>query len=72
MKIGRDLAMTEMTLVLAQLIFLLDFKNDIFPTTHTASLPSETQNTLAEPEFDLREHINSVKDGPYLHFRAAA
>lgn len=62
--------MSEITLVLAHIIYNLDFKDHSLEATHGMYSQFHLQSRQ-EPEFPLKGHVTSAKDGPYVQFRSA-
>ena len=65
--IGKGMALTEMMLTMAMVLWRLDFK--IADKDFAGGNPDAEWGRHRPGEFQLRDHVTAARDGPLLHFR---
>jgi cytochrome P450 len=71
--LGRGLAITQTALVMAHVLFTLDFEKVSGPEGKVGEgRPDEEWGRQHVGEFQVRNHLTSNKNGPYLRFRQRA
>lgn len=68
--VGKGMAMTEMMLTMAVVLYRLDLK--IAKGDSAGGMPDAEWGRHRPNEFQLKDHVTAARDGPMLHFRERA
>ena len=68
--VGKGMALTEMMLTMAVVLYRLDFK--IAEGDSAGGKPDAEWGRHRPNEFQLKDHVTAARDGPVLHFRERA